>query len=91
MSGNLPPGPGRKASSIYQQLVCRPLSSLKTRSHYTVFEMMSDIIAETLLTQQISNAFQGDSGGPLMCLDEGHWTAIGESHAHAPTSLCASQ
>lgn len=52
-----------------------------------MFEMMSDITAETPMTQQISNVFQGDSGGPLMCLDEGHWTAIGECHTHAPTRV----
>lgn len=77
MSGKLRPGPGRNASSVADSLA----------------EMMSDIAAETLLTQQISNVFQGDSGGPLMCLHEGHWTAIGgsQTHTHTHPNVCVDQ
>lgn len=77
MSGKLRPGRGRNASSLADSLA----------------EMMSDVTAETLLTQQISNVFQGDSGGPLMCLDEGHWTAIGgsQTHTHTHPNVCVDQ
>lgn len=36
--------------------------------------------------------FQGDSGGPLMCLEDGHWTQIGQWHTHMHThSLCVAK